>query len=793
MNMRIIYPLVLTFFLLTSCHSEVQLSENTSYTFSENILTINTEGSSYQVLAVDEDIVKVSYSDSITYSNRVYGPILTKVIKAELKQEGDVLVFSTNNVRVEITTDPVNFSFYDKESGLKLQEDKGYHRRDDLTAFSYKLKDDEAIYGTGSRSIPQNRRGYKFQCFNQANYGYGVGADFLNYSVPAFVSSEKYMVLIDNPARAWFDIGKEKKDVLDFASTGGNMAYYFINGQGYGEILSKYGLLTGTQPLPPIWAFGNLQSRFGYRNQQQTDSVVTAMLNAGFPLDAIIIDIYWFGEELQDGYMGNLSWDKKNWPNPDSMIKVFADKGVKTITVSEPFVTRKSKNFEYLSENKLLGLDSAGKTMTMPYFYFGDAGLIDIFKPEARNWFWQQYKREKERGIAGWWGDLGEPEVHPDDMVHVNGLAKEVHGIYGHEWIATLYENYEKDFPNDRLFKLGRAGYAGSQRYGLLPWSGDVARNWSGFQAQNEVMLGMSMSGLPYMHSDAGGFAMFPRDSILYIRWLQYSVFTPIFRPHGDPNAPAEPIFYHQKVQDIVKKSIELRYALLPYNYTLGWKTQQTGQPMAQPMFFAFEEQNFSDKLSDQHMWGENLLVAPIWKKKFAKRDIVLPEGDWYDFYNYSHVEGGDKITVEVSDDVIPVFARGGSFVPLTEAIKNTDEYRGDDLNILCFLEKDENNFSGEVYFDDGYLKGAYEKGKYELLNISCSDADRGLVINYSVEGDGYEGAPESRKIDLSVVGLPTSPTLVRVNKKEVEFKWNNGVVEIPGLTTSEPTTIEIQ
>jgi oligosaccharide 4-alpha-D-glucosyltransferase len=156
-------------------------------------------------------------------------------------------------------------------------------------------------------------------------------------------------------------------------------------------------------------------------------------------------------------------------------------------------------------------------------------------------------------------------------------------------------------------------------------------------------------------------------------------------------------------------------------------------------------------------------------------------------------VEGGDKITVEVSDDVIPVFARGGSFVPLTEAIKNTDEYRGDDLNILCFLEKDENNFSGEVYFDDGFLKGAYEKGKYELLNISCSDADRGLVIDYSVEGDGYEGAPESRKIDLSVVGLSTSPTLVRVNKKEVEFKWNNGVVEIPGLTTSEPTTIEIQ
>jgi alpha-glucosidase (family GH31 glycosyl hydrolase) len=792
-SMRKIYYLLALAFLFTACQSSVQITDSTSYLFKENRLDIQTKGETYTVSAVDDNIIKVVYADSLVSGERVYGPVLTQNIKAELKQQDDVLYFSTANIELKITFDPVNFTFSDRATGVKLDEHNGFIQKEDVTVLDFKLSEDERIYGTGSRSIPQNRRGYKFQCFNQANYGYGVGADFLNYSIPVFLSSNKYMVLIDNPARAWFDIGTTNDEVLEFASKGGNTAYYFINGENYKDIMGNYAKLTGTQPIPPIWAFGNLQSRFGYRTQQEAETVVDKMLEAGYPMDALIIDLYWFGEELQDGKMGKLAWDTVNWPNPDEMIASFAEKGVKTITVSEPFFTRKSKNFQYLSDNKLLGLDTAGNTMTMPYFYFGDAGLIDIFKPEARNWFWQQYKREKERGIAGFWGDLGEPEVHPDDMVHVNGFGHEVHGVYGHEWVAMLYENYTKDFPNDRLFKLGRAGYAGSQRYGLIPWSGDVARDWSGFQAQNDVLLGMSLSGMPYMHSDAGGFAMHPRDSMLYIRWMQYCVFTPVFRPHGDPNAPSEPIFYHKKVQDIIKKSIKLRYAMLPYNYTLGWKSEQTGQPMAMPMFYEFEEQNISDTLSTQHMWGENLLVAPIWQKSEKIRDIYLPEGDWYNFNDLSYFTGGNFITVDVKDESIPAFARGGSFITLSGEIMNTKEYQGDMLEVYYFLTKKNSIASGEVYFDDGKLKGAYAKGKYELLLLEGQQEEGKTTVSFSVEGDGYEGTPEYRTINLKVVGLEEKPEAVMVNEMNTEYKWENSILIIKGLTTTEKVNVLIQ
>lgn len=785
---RFILYSILAGFLL-SCQSG-SLPEGVTVSDASNVVSIAYNGASFEVMALSDDIVRISYSDSITYSDRVYGPILSESIPVKVTEKNGVLCIETEKVRVEADVEKAQFAFFDKATGLKLSEELGYVRNEDTTAFRFGLQAGEAIYGTGSRSIPMNRRGYKFQCFNQANYGYGVGTDFLNYSVPAFLSSQKYMVLIDNPARAWFDIGKTNEDVLEFASMGGNMSYYFINGANYDEVMINYGKLTGTQPLPPVWAFGNLQSRFGYRNQAEAEAVVEQMVASGYPIDALIIDLYWFGEELQDGKMGNLAWDKNNWPNPEQMIQKFAQQGVKAITVSEPFFTKKSQHFNYLSENKLLGLDSKGNTLTMPYFYFGDGGLIDIFKPEARDWFWQQYKKGKEQGIAGWWGDLGEPEVHPDSMVHVNGLAQEVHGVYGHEWISMLYENYAKEYPNERLFKLGRAGYAGTQRYGLLPWSGDVGRNWSGLHAQNNVMLGMGLSGLPYMHSDAGGFAGGERDSLLYMRWLQYAVFTPVFRPHGDPNAPAEPIFYHQKVQDIVKEAVKLRYAMLPYNYTLAWKTSQTNLPMARPLFFEFEDENIADTISDAYMWGENLLVAPVFSASAKVVDVYLPQGDWYGFNNNKHYKGGVSIQATVEDASIPVFAKGGSFVPMAKVEQSTDNYKGDSLIIYCYLNKDKNDFVGEVYFDDGKTKGAYAKGQYELLKLSCKGSGANTTIDFIVDGDSYNAAPEMRAITLKVVGLSEAPEKLSVNGEQGKVFFDNGVLQIENLNTSLETQI---
>ncbi|MBK7885580.1 MAG: hypothetical protein IPJ81_18630 [Chitinophagaceae bacterium] len=177
--------------------------------------------------------------------------------------------------------------------------------------------------------------------------------------------------------------------------------------------------------------------------------------------------------------------------------------------------------------------------------------------------------------------------------------ADEVHNIYGHTWTKLLYNNYAKEYPQKRLFSLNRSGFSGSQRYGIFPWSGDVSRTWGGLNAQLPVMLGMSMSGVPYIHADAGGFAGGEGDNELYVRWLQFAAFTPIFRPHGtaldsiDKTAfsfPSEPALIEQPYRNIVKEAIQLRYKLLPYNYTLAYKQTATGEPLVAPLYYHFPQ-----------------------------------------------------------------------------------------------------------------------------------------------------------------------------------------------------------
>jgi oligosaccharide 4-alpha-D-glucosyltransferase len=232
----------------------------------ENQYTFQIDGGTYTLAAINDDIIKVSYQDSITYSNRTYAPILTDAMPMQADITDSVVNFNTAEVRVEVQLQPFRIQFFDLETGLKLSEEQGYTRQADTTSFRFFLQPQEAIYGTGARALPMDRRGYAFKCYNQPNYGYGMGADFLNYSIPHLYSSNQYMLLIDNPAKAYFDIGKTEEDVLDFSSLGGNMAYYFINGNNFEELISEYTLLTGRQPLPPLWALGHLQSRFGYKN-----------------------------------------------------------------------------------------------------------------------------------------------------------------------------------------------------------------------------------------------------------------------------------------------------------------------------------------------------------------------------------------------------------------------------------------------------------------------------------------------------------------------------------------------
>lgn len=752
------------FAILQSCQSIPE-----PYSIENNVISISADGGKYNIAALSDDVIKVTFEDSLTYSDRVYAPILTDAQAFTLSHTDTSIKAKTASLTVNISLNPFSIQFLDNETGLKLGEEAGYVREGDTTSLRFSLQDGEAIYGTGERAIGMNRRGQQFLSYNNPSYGYGMGALNLNYAIPHIMSSAGYMLLIDNPARAVWDIGKTEADVIAFKSVGGNMAYYFVNGDSFEEMMKNYTDLTGRQGLLPLWAYGHLQSRFGYRTEKEAREALQTTLDAGYPVDAIILDIYWFGPELQDGKMGQLSWDTEAWPDPKGMIADFAKKGVKTITVSEPFFTRKSKHYTYLDEHKLMGLDSAGNTYDIEDFYFGVGGLLDIFKPEAQDWIWARYKEQKAYGVAGWWVDLGEPEKHPSGIHHINGTADEVHGAYGHEWAKMLYEKTAQDFPQERLFHLGRAGFAGTQRYGLLPWTGDVGRSWNGFAPQVSMMLSMGLSGLGYLHSDAGGFSFTPGpDGELYTRWLQFATFSPIFRPHADNTVPAEPALWPADVQANVKPFVALRYKMLPYNYTLGWKNSTTGMPLARPLFAV--DPAISDTFMNEYMWGDDLLVAPVMKPGLTEMQVYLPRGDWYDFWTGEKIAGGQFVTAKLTIENIPVYVKAGGMLTTTPLVQNTSAYTSEKLNISYYYDEAESNT--QIYFDDGKTKGAYQKGAYELIALNATPSENGLAINCSLTGSGYPAAPTSRSGSFTIYGLEKGPKSVTENGI-VSFEWD--------------------
>jgi oligosaccharide 4-alpha-D-glucosyltransferase len=648
----------------------------------------------------------------------------------------------TSSTKVSFTPNSqgISYSFLSTSLVLSGYFDSAGHR-----GFRFELATGEKITGTGERSVPVDRRGYKLNLYNNPAYGYSTNAESLNYSVPFILSSKGYAIFFDNPSKGYIDIGKNNNRLLEYGASSGKLEFYVIPGKNADEILQKYHGLTGTQPIPARWVLGNLMSRFGYRSQEQVMATVSAMQKENFPVDAVILDLFWFGDSIK-GTLGNLDWVNKHaWPSPAGMIGQLKAKGVQTILITEPFVLKTTPNYE--PSKKFHATDSAGNPFVLTNFYFGNGGILDIFKKGTQDWFWTKYKKQIGIGVAGWWGDLGEPETHPSNIYHnLNDLGfkrlfkgDEIHNIYGHYWDKMLFDKYAKEYPTVRLFNLNRSGYAGSPRYGVFPWSGDVSRSWEGLEAQLPLMIGMSMSGVPYIHADAGGFAGGEADNELYTRWLQFAAFTPVFRPHGtalgdvEPgvkNIPSEAALYEDPYRSIVRRAIRLRYQLLPYNYTLAYEQARFGKALVRPLFYYNNIDSNLYKTDHEYMWGDAFLIAPVLKKGITSQDIYLPEGTWYAFHTDEKKDGGRWITERLTLDNMPVFVKAGSFVPMfksREAVRNTGEYSGKEITIKYYPSTTRNTYT--LYDDDGYTKNTLEKGNYELIRFEGQQKNNSIRI----------------------------------------------------------------
>ncbi|TFW16326.1 TIM-barrel domain-containing protein [Duganella callida] len=707
-------------------------------------------------------------------------------VKTTLKQKAGAIEYATPGLSVTITKSPFRIAYAYKGKPL-IAEKRGYvHVQDDpaagskdinkgeareLEAIEFALDKDEALYGAGSRAVGMNRRGHRFTLYNKANYGYGDRSELMGYTMPIALSSKMYAIHFDNPQTGYLDFDSRKDNSLTYEAIGGRKTYQVIAGDSWEDVIGNYTALTGRQPLPPRWAFGNFAMRFGYHNEKEARDTVNKFIADDIPLDAVVFDLYWFGKEVK-GTMGNLAWDKDSFPNPEAMIADFKAKGVQTVVITEPFVVDTSKRWQEAVDKKVLGTDADGKPLAYDFF-FGHTGLIDIFSPQGKRWFWDIYKGLRQQGVTGVWGDLGEPEVHPTALHHATGTADQVHNIYGHQWARLVAEGYRQDFPAERPFILMRAGYSGTQRYGIIPWSGDVDRGWGGLQSQPEIALQMGMQGVGYMHSDLGGFANPVLDNELYRRWLQYGVFQPIFRPHAQEEVPSEPVYREDQTKAMARAAIRLRYRLLPYNYTLGFDNNQRGLPLMRPMLYEEPGNAKVRAMSSTYLWGKDFLVTPVLKQGQTTAEVYFPaRSAWFDFYTGERQAGGATRSVALSPDHVPVYVRAGAFIPMVNVVRTTRDYSTKNLELHYWHDASVEAGAGKLYDDDGLTAGAYEQGKYELLRFTSKLRDKTLALRVASEiGKQYQ-RPE-RGIALTVHNIGAAPSSVRIDGKVAVFGWD--------------------
>ncbi|QVY66659.1 TIM-barrel domain-containing protein [Polaribacter sp. Q13] len=757
-----------------------------------NLLKIEVNDGIYQIQFYNSKIVETSFIPKGEEFNSTSHAVVLKpnLADVQLKESEYFVDFSSKGISVKIQKSPFKISYFYKDKEI-TSEKKGYFKskhqplesvKGNIVAkktekIEFNLTAEEVLYGAGARALGMNRRGYRLPLYNRAQYGYETHAELMNFTIPLVISSKKYMLHFDNAPIGYLDLDSKKDNSLTYETISGRKTYQVVVGDSWEDLVNNYTTLTGKQPLPARWTLGNFSSRFGYHSQRETEATIAKFQEEKIPVDAVILDLYWFGKELQ-GTMGNLEVYKDSFPDIKAMISRLKDKGIKTVLITEPFILSTSKKWNEAEEKEVLATDSIGNSAKYD-FYFGNTGIVDIYKKEGKEWFWNIYKELINLGAKGLWGDLGEPEVLPSWVNFQNKKADEIHNIYGHDWARLIFEGYQKEFPQERPFILMRAGSSGSQRFGMIPWSGDVNRTWGGLQSQPEIALQMGMQGLGYMHSDLGGFAGDNLDDNLYTRWLQYGVFQPIFRPHAQEGVASEPVFRSDSAKELAKKAIELRYKLLPYNYNVAFENNQKGTPLMRPIFFEEDDEKLMSN-STTYMWGKDFLITPILKDAVKTKEIYFPKtANWFNFYTDEKVEGGQTKTVQLNEETIPTYVRGGVFIPMTKIVQTTDDYTGDVLDLHYYYDASVQKSEGSMYNDNGLLSNAFEKGAYEILTFESEITKRWLEIDLEAELGANWNSSE-KEIKLIIHSINWNPKKIKIDGKGKQFSLEKNTLTIP-------------
>ncbi|MGB3005785.1 MAG: TIM-barrel domain-containing protein [Chitinophagaceae bacterium] len=770
---------LLLLFLLAAAASQAQTWQKTNEGIKTTINQVDVEIQFYTASTVR--IIKSPAG--ISFNKKSLSVIAApQQIKLTIKEQAGVLTVKSEKLIVKCNLGTCAINFYTNAGTALLNE------KENSTSFkpfndagsntytieqAYALEKDEAIYGLG-----QQQEGKMVQRNLKLNMVQNNTSDY----VPFFQSSKGYGLFWDNYSPTTFIDNAENTSFN--SEVGDCIDYYFMYGGNADGVIAGMRNLTGQAPMFPLWTYGFFQSKERYKSQDEAVAVVKKYRELKVPLDGIIQDWQYWGNNYLWNAMEFLNVD---FPNP----KKFVDDVHKlnahlTISIWNSFGPKTKQYRELDSIGALMNFNTwpqSGSEKWPPNRdYPSGVRVYDPYNPVARDIFWKHLNKGLfSLGIDGWWLDSSEPDhldFKPSDMDNKTflGSFRKVRNAFPLMAVGGVYDHQRSVSDSKRVFILTRSAFAGQQRYGANTWSGDVNSSWTALRNQISAGLNFSLTGIPYWNADIGGFFLWnfkkkledPEYRELYTRWLEFGTFTPMMRSHGE-GAPREIYQFGQKgtkYYDAIEKYINLRYRLLPYIYSTSWDVTANQSSMMRALIMDFAADKNALDINDQFMFGKSIMVSPVTNAMYIKPDVngrdtsfaedfsriktketYLPAGtEWYDFWTGEKLSGGKKTTKETPLDIIPLYIKVGSILPIGPAVQYAEEKKWDELEIRIYPGAD----GKFVLYEDENDNYNYEKGVYSTITLNWDDKKKLLTIND--RNGSFPGMLESRKFNIVMV-----------------------------------------
>jgi alpha-glucosidase len=754
-----------------------------------------------------DDVLRVTFARGGVFPEDASWAVLLNArhsaVPVTVDTNPDRFGFRTSKLIVEIDKTSLQLIVRDL-SGAILQQDARPLRFDGDAFRVYKsMPMNEHYFGLGDKTGPLDRRDEAFTLWNTDAYRFQESTDPLYKSIPYFMTFRAGVavgVLLDNTWRTSFDFGKETSGVYSFGAAAGPLDYYIFYGPTPKKVVETYAWLTGTPPLPPLWAFGFQQSRYSYMTQARVLEVASRLRSDSIPADAIYLDI-----DYQDRNRP-FTINRTAFPDFSGMVAQLHSENFHVVTITDLHIANLPEQ-KYFPFDSGIGGDHFVKNPDGTVFsgrvWPGSSVFPDFTRQQTRAWWGTLYRDFRNDGIDGFENDMNEPSIFdtanktmPENVVHRidepgfksrTATHAEIHDVYGMENSRATFEGILQLDPDTRPFVLTRATYAGGQRYAAT-WTGDNSSSWNHLRFTTPMLENLGLSGFAFSGADVGGFAGTPTPELL-TKWFEVGAFQPIDRDHTEKGTgDQEPWVGGPEQEAIRRRFINTRYQLMPYLYTIAEEASRTGIPMVRPLFLefplAFQDGHPIDidtDASGEFLLGGDLLVAsPPYPDETDTYSVEFPSTGWFDFWTGVKIAApistsasdpdppeipGPKVplSIGVTPELaqLPVYVRAGSILPMAPVTQSTNEIPKGPLTLRIYAGDE---CAGALYQDDGKTY-EFQHGKYLRMKFSCQVNSEGMQLMIGPHEGSYPAWWKEIRIEIYGVTPKRGELLVNAEK----------------------------